>query len=200
MTDKPSMLDEAAPTPLSSAQDFRLLMEAMARPGKVVELAPSKVTTKLFNQASRLCALALCDHEVSIWLDAGLAQPQVIEFLNFHTGSNIVQDLATADFVFFSAMPSLEELNSLQIGTPQYPDRSATVILEMANISAGDGYVLSGPGIQDKHYIDVDGLSQEFIQWWPENRARFPLGIDVYLTSDSALVGLPRTTTIEENS
>jgi len=44
----------------------------------------------------------------------------------------------------------------------------------------------------------VQGLPADFAAQWAENHAAFPRGVDAYLASADALVGLPRTTRITD--
>ena len=61
----------------------------------------------------------------------------------------------------------------------------------------GGGWRLSGPGIHGETRLSVPALGSEFLAQWERNRARFPRGIDLYLSRGETLCGLPRTTRIE---
>jgi alpha-D-ribose 1-methylphosphonate 5-triphosphate synthase subunit PhnH len=45
--------------------------------------------------------------------------------------------------------------------------------------------------------LAVDGLSADFQAQWAANHACFPRGVDLFLATQTQLVGLPRTTSIQ---
>lgn len=53
-----------------------------------------------------------------------------------------------------------------------------------------------GPGIQSVTEIAPIGLPETFLRLWTENRALFPRGVDIVLTSGRRFLCLPRTTKI----
>jgi alpha-D-ribose 1-methylphosphonate 5-triphosphate synthase subunit PhnH len=59
------------------------------------------------------------------------------------------------------------------------------------------GWRLSGPGVRDEARLSIPSLGDDFLLQWERNRARFPRGIDLYVSSGELLCGLPRTTRIE---
>ena len=66
------------------------------------------------------------------------------------------------------------------------------------------GWTLRGPGIQDSTQIEVDGLpystASTFRVQWGANHAGFPCGIDLILATPQQIVGMPRTTRIEQEA
>jgi alpha-D-ribose 1-methylphosphonate 5-triphosphate synthase subunit PhnH len=117
--------------------------------------------------------------------------------LRFHCGCRIVEEPGQARFavvVDAMAMPALDRFDA---GTDEYPDRSATVIVQTRALTAGAGRRLTGPGIESEAWLDADGLAAGF---WPDlraNRDRFPRGVDVLLTAGASVAALPRTTRVE---
>jgi len=91
-------------------------------------------------------------------------------------------------------MPPLEAFDA---GTDEYPDRSATVIVQVAALAAGAGKRLTGPGIAGEGRLSVDGLPERFWTGLRENHTRFPRGVDVILASPASVAALPRTTLVE---
>ena len=91
-------------------------------------------------------------------------------------------------------MPSLDCFNA---GTHEAPETAATVILQVSRFIAGsDGLKLTGPGIEKERVVLIDGVPRSF---WKTRAAvveGFPCGIDLFLTEDHRLTGLPRTTRI----
>ena len=87
---------------------------------------------------------------------------------------------------------ALAPLSSYPVGTPEYPDRSATLIVECAEL-APTGATLRGPGIRSQA-----SLSLPDIEAFQSNHALFPLGLDFILTGGKQVAALPRSTTVTE--
>lgn len=88
---------------------------------------------------------------------------------------------------------ALGPLSAYPIGTPEYPDRSATIIVECADLAA-DGATLTGPGIRD-----TANLSLPETQAFQANASLFPLGLDFFFTSDNRIAALPRSTKVSRS-
>jgi alpha-D-ribose 1-methylphosphonate 5-triphosphate synthase subunit PhnH len=92
-------------------------------------------------------------------------------------------------------MPALA---SLALGTEEEPHLAATLLVQVQGLRAGQGWRLTGPGIEHEHRLAVDGLPMDFLAQWAANRARFPQGVDIVLCAGEDLACLPRTVAIEE--
>ena len=137
--------------------------------------------------------LSLADADTPLWLDAGDA---AAEWLRFHCGAPITQDLGAARFVLAcNAAPSLA---ALDIGTDEDPQLGATLILQVANLTANEGWRLTGPGIQHEHRLRVSGAPADFVTDWAANHALFPRGVDVLLCAGDSIAALPRSVMIAE--
>jgi alpha-D-ribose 1-methylphosphonate 5-triphosphate synthase subunit PhnH len=184
---------------LDAQRVFRAVMEALARPGTVQALAcplapPAPLTPEL-----AAVALTLVDHETPLWLDEGLrAAPGVAEYLRFHAGAPIVETPASAAFALVADPLRMPPFEAFAPGTPDYPDRSTTLILSLERLSPGPGFTLQGPGIESHAELDAAPLPPDFVTRWAANRADFPLGLDLILTSRGRVAGLPRSTAISE--
>jgi alpha-D-ribose 1-methylphosphonate 5-triphosphate synthase subunit PhnH len=180
--------------PVHDAQGtFRAILDAMAHPGRLVELPATLATPAPLGAAAAAVALTLCDRETPLWLDPRLAI--CADYLRFHCGAK----LAPPDLAHFAligdghAMPSLD---AFALGSDEYPDRSTTLIIEVERLQEGRGMTLSGPGIADTARLDVSGLPERF---WAERALLaelFPRGLDVILTCGRSLAALPRTTRV----
>jgi alpha-D-ribose 1-methylphosphonate 5-triphosphate synthase subunit PhnH len=183
--------------PVFHAQSvFKLMMDAMARPGTVQTVSSDAVAPAPLGMAAGAIALTLCDHDTPVWLSAGLLKSAVSEWLRFHTGAAVTPDKAEARFAFVESGAALSSFGLFAAGTQEYPDRSTTLVVELADLEGGRGLALMGPGIKSVTDIAPLGLPDTFIRLWTENRALFPRGIDIVLTSGSRLLCLPRTTKI----
>ena len=182
---------------LDSQRVFRGVLDAMANPGRVIAIAPEGPPLPPLNGASLAICLALMDLETPIWLDAAGRTTDVMTHLRFHCGCRIVDEPAHARFALVVDAMEMPALDRFDAGTDEYPDRSATVIVQARTLIAGAGRRLAGPGIESEASLAAGGLAVGF---WPDfraNRERFPRGVDVLLTTGGSVAALPRTTRVE---
>lgn len=178
---------------------FRAAMEAMARPGRIYELSALPPSPAPLSPAAAALAAALFDFETPIWLDASLAAaPEVVAWLRFATGAPIVADPVRADFALIADPRALPPFEAFAPGTPEYPDRSATLILQVGSLTAGTPLVLAGPGIKQTHMIAPAPIPDDFTTRLATNRALFPRGVDLVLATSNAVAALPRSVRILE--
>ncbi|ACI57385.1 phosphonate C-P lyase system protein PhnH [Rhizobium leguminosarum bv. trifolii WSM2304] len=183
--------------PVFDAQSvFKMLMDGMARPGTIQTVRPDIAPPLPLGIAAGTIALTLCDHDTSVWLSQGLAKSAVPDWLGFHTGAPLTTEKAEARFAFTEAGIPLCPFSLFASGTQEYPDRSTTLVIELSALEGGRRLALMGPGIQSVAEIAPVGLPETFLRLWTENRALFPRGIDIVLTSATRFLCLPRTTKI----
>ncbi|MEM6621750.1 MAG: phosphonate C-P lyase system protein PhnH [Pseudomonadota bacterium] len=173
--------------PIEAATVFRAALDALARPGKVHQVAGVLPPAPLGIAAGAL-ALTLCDFDTGVWLAPSVATDNVLGWLAFHTGARQV-DREHADFVF-GGWAEMLPLTDFRIGTPDYPDRSATLIVEVPVLDGG--HRLTGPGIRNHARLPVPDPAA-----FRANSQCFPLGWDAILTCGDRMAGLPRTTKVE---
>ena len=177
---------------------FRAVMDAMARPGSVQIIAPAFTPPPPLGPVAAAIALALADYETPIWLDAALARgAEIGAFLRFHTGAKLVASPEEASFALIAEPRAAPPLSAFARGTPDYPDRSTTVILQVNELTK-DGWRLAGPGIAGETGFGAAPLPEDFAQQLHDNRARFPLGVDVIFAAQAAVAALPRSIRILE--
>jgi alpha-D-ribose 1-methylphosphonate 5-triphosphate synthase subunit PhnH len=189
------MVEAGFASPVEAAQRvFRTLLTALSEPGRVLALPPCCAPPEGLDPAAVAAVLALADGDTPLWLDpsARAAAP----YFRFHTGASIVGAEETALFLL-AAAPHRPALARLQAGTPEYPDRSATLILSVEALVEGEGWQLSGPGIAGTRRLLVRGLDERFAGEWQANHAAFPLGVDVVFAARDRLAALPRSTRLE---
>src|SRR5215470_12734578 len=146
-TGRELMVAAAFSDPVMAAQAaFRAVLDATARPGKVVTIAQPLAAPAPLAPGAAAIALTLCDHDTPVWLDAQLAAvPAIAEWLRFHTSARITDDATNAAFAFVAdALPPFDGFNP---GTLEYPDRSTTIVTQVESFAAGVELTLSGPGI-----------------------------------------------------
>ncbi|WP_299963998.1 phosphonate C-P lyase system protein PhnH [uncultured Roseobacter sp.] len=170
-----------------SAQAFRHVMEAMARPGTIHALAGAVPPAPLSPAAGALL-LMLCDTETPLYLAGELDCEAVRAWIAFHTGAPLV---APGQALFaIGTWNALMPLSAYPIGTSDYPDRAATLIVECHHLTAS-GATLTGPGIEK-----TASLSLPDLRAFQDNHAQFPLGLDFFFTCGDRLAALPRSTEV----
>lgn len=195
----PAASDHALADPVHDAQQiFRAALEAMSRPGTVLQLERLPSAPPPLSATANGLLLTLADQETSIWLDPLLsAAPAVAEHLRFHTGARIVTAPDKATFAVVVRPQSCPSLDQLAIGTLEFPDRSTTLILQVDRLEAGLGWTLSGPGIRGTARMLAKPIPEGFVAMLSDNRRLFPRGVDVLLCAPHRLAALPRTTRID---
>ncbi|WP_171209403.1 MULTISPECIES: phosphonate C-P lyase system protein PhnH [unclassified Ruegeria] len=173
--------------PRDAAYAFRAAMTAMARPGDIREIAGAEPPAPLSVAAGTLL-LTLCDPDTGIYLAGDTDNPAVRQWLTFHTGAPFVR-AADADFAI-GRWADLMPLNAYRIGTPEYPDRSATLIVECDQLEPR-GAVLSGPGIRSTAHMSLPDIGA-----LQGNAMLYPLGCDFFFTAGDKVAALPRSTQI----
>jgi alpha-D-ribose 1-methylphosphonate 5-triphosphate synthase subunit PhnH len=181
--------------PVLNAQAvFRTVLDSLARPARVQQLEIGLQPLAPMSTPAAAIALALCDGDTPIWLDAGLRTDAVRGWFAFQTGSLMVTSPSDAQFAFISDPSAMPSLGEFAVGTQEYPDRSTTLVVQVNAIGAGEDFTFVGPGILGTASFRAAGLPPAFSQWWRANGALFPRGVDLLLVSpDGQLVGLPRT-------
>jgi len=180
--------------PVHDAQrTFAALMRAMAEPGLAVPLASDLEPPAPLSPEMAAVALALLDYETPVFLDPALAAaPGVAPFLRFHTGAPVVSDPAGARFALLADAAALPDFAGFARGEPDYPDRSATLVVQVAAMGPGP-LLLEGPGINGRRGFSATPLPADFAARLAANRALYPLGVDLVLCAPGAVAGLPRT-------
>jgi alpha-D-ribose 1-methylphosphonate 5-triphosphate synthase subunit PhnH len=174
-----------ADPPVESARAFRAAMEAMARPGTIRAVTGAPAPEGL-SEAAAILLLTLTDATTPVHLAGPAAGAR--GWLTFHTGAPAEGPGACA----FACGPwgALGPLETYPQGTPDYPDRSATLIAEVDRLAA-EGARLTGPGIEAEARLPLPDEAA-----LRRNAARYPLGVDLFLTCGDRLAGLPRSTRI----
>jgi len=194
-----SVIEGGFARPVFDAQSvFRAVMDAMARPGSLLQVQPLAHPPAPFSALAASVALTLCDHDTPVWLDKKLSQPAIRDWLGFHTGAPVTTLATDAHFAFAACPDELVAFESFTQGSQEYPDRSTTIVLQVESFDAGAPLVLSGPGVETTAMIAPQPMPRHFAAQWKQNRERFPRGIDLILVSPDAIVCLPRTVRIAD--
>jgi alpha-D-ribose 1-methylphosphonate 5-triphosphate synthase subunit PhnH len=177
---------------------FAALMDAMARPGSIHVLAPVASPPAPMSAGAGAIALTLCDHDTPVALSMPLVEAGVPGWLAFQTGALVTDDRTEAQFAFLDLTSGLSALSGFAMGDQDYPDRSATIVLDVSALAGGVDYRLEGPGIESAVSIAPLGLPEHFDALWQQNGALFPRGVDLILVAGSEITCLPRTVRIRK--
>ena len=182
-----------------SQETYRLILHAMAFPGRIMSGTYGLDGDMGLDQASAAVCLTLLDGETPLWLQRGI-EDRLVPWLRFHCGCPLVEDPAAAAFALIHDLHAMPPMDAFALGTAAYPDRSTTLILQVDTLEEGDHMVLSGPGIEDRIGLRRPALPQGF---WEQRQCvcgDFPRGLDLVLTCGRRLAALPRTTRVERMS
>jgi len=186
------------PDPALDAQRiFRRVLEAMARPGRIVTVDGVDTVAPLY-PASVGVALTLLDHETPLYLDDAARTAAAKQHLRFHCGCPLVDDPDRAMFAILADAGALLPLERFSLGSDEYPDHGATVIVQVTGLVGGEGLRLRGPGIDGEARLGIHGVPDNLPLALTANHARFPRGVDLLFCCGAELAALPRSTTVEE--
>lgn len=169
---------------------FRVVMDAMARPGRIGRVAAPLAPPPPLARATAAVLLTLIDGETPLWLDPRAAGAW--DWVRFHCGAAPAEPEAAQFAVALD--PLMPE--RLRLGSDEEPEDAATVILQVAGFGQGQALRLSGPGLAAESALTVEGLPPGFVGAWEANGRLFPRGVDVILCAGDELAALPRTVRI----
>ncbi|WP_035477530.1 phosphonate C-P lyase system protein PhnH [Aliagarivorans taiwanensis] len=175
---------------------FRQVLTALSEPGSRHTLGRHAGFGDMSAAASEV-VLSLCDGNTPLWLSPRLAsQAEIGANLHFHCGVNLVDETHAASFVVIGRGDHGDYVaKDFALGSEEYPDRSATVIIEVDQLDRGLSLAISGPGISGHKQICLGDLDPAWLNALREGR--FPLGLDLLFVAGDQLLALPRTTVVE---
>ena len=173
---------------VQSSHAFRAALTALSQPGNIRDLSGAVPPAPL-SVAAGVLLLTLCDGTTPLHLAGAFDCAPVRDWITFHCGAPLVS--AEAAVFALGDWQALQPLGQFAIGLPDYPDRAATLIVEMPALEA-KGAVLRGPGIADVAYLSLPEVAA-----FQANRALFPLGFDCFFTCGTKVAALPRSTYVE---
>ncbi|MBC7923113.1 MAG: phosphonate C-P lyase system protein PhnH [Ferruginibacter sp.] len=180
-----------------SQRHFRIIMDSMARPGKLNRLHDVVIhPPPEINPASALVGLALLNADVSCFSPADAEA--VAAYFVANTASRL-QPAAEADFLFLRGDAASGALAQAKTGTLAYPDTGAFVVIDVVQLSkqpVADALVLrlAGPGVPGEETVFVRGLNADLLAAIRDKNAEYPLGVDAILTDqEDRILCLPRS-------
>ena len=175
--------------PRQAAHAFRSALQVLSRPGRIETMAGAMPPAPL-SPAAGILVLTLCDATTPVHLAPSHDTEALRGWITFHTAAPLVGAREAA--FALGTWGALQPLDRFAVGTSEYPDRSATLIVEMSDLSES-GARLTGPGIETEARLSLPETAA-----FQANRARFPLGFDCFLTCGDRVAGLPRSTRVSE--
>lgn len=167
---------------------FRELMTAMSRPGQIcgAGVLGGDPLMDVLN--------VLLDHEVSFCV-AGGDEQGLEQRIKAGTGSR-QEDITGADFIIAAGGDTGIELDKAKTGTPEYPDRGATVIYYIGVNVGKEGvkYEIRGPGVAPGSGPVDPLIPGDDIKKLAEINSGYPLGLDVIVVMEKGgLMCMPRS-------
>lgn len=185
---------------LDAQRTFRVLLNAMARPGTVHSLPLRDGVTP-----ARAVCFTLMDFEVSYTVASpGNADTEALaQWIALHTGCRRTE-IADAAFVLADGPLPHAAWAAVRRGTLAFPDTGATVIYALPAVghpcpgSDGVRLTLRGPGIETERELILAGLvPAEFAALAHANR-EYPLGVDaIFLDGAGRVACVPRASRVQ---
>lgn len=186
-------LDTAFQNPVLDGQKvFRRLLTAFSRPGKPVALDVGLHAPAPLSPAAGALLLTLADLETPVWLDPAADVEPVRAFLRYGCACPLTQAPAEAAFAVIRRLDRLS-VSDFSPGSDEYPDRSATLIVDVDEFYHDRGALLEGPGIEPPRRFGFAPCPESF---WAEalvNCRKYPLGVDWIFCCGDQIAALPRS-------
>ena len=196
-------LKEIALDPIHDSQKlFRQLLDCMSRPTSIQYLEADLQVPKPLLLATALSAFSLFDQQVSFYHSLG--ERIISEYLTQNTGAMETKP-SIADFVILDGSIYAVDLTLLKQGSPEYPDESASIFLQVERLSktplgASWEITATGPGINASDKLYVQGLKENYLEVLSDINSTYPQGIDLYLSSsENSICGIPRSIQLSWN-
>ncbi len=177
---------------------YRLVLDSMARPGKINVMPGMELTTPQgIHAAGALVGFALLNSDVTFYVD-GPAAEDVSLYLLVNTSARPAE-AEEADYAFVNGAAAADLLYRLKTGTLPYPENSATIIVAVQELGGETGLVLtlSGPGVDGECRLSVAGLDVALLEALVTINAEFPLGLDLVLTDPMGRIAcIPRSSRV----
>ena len=185
-------------TVFDAQHHFRLLLDSMSRPGKINKLEVGEIfPPEGLNHAGALTGFALLNADVTCFAAGPTGDDTVLYFL-VNTGSQRA-GIEEADYIFLPEKYYSTDLDKARIGTPKYPEDSATIVaaaeeLSTEPIEGAMRLTLKGPGVNGEAEVFVVGVEERLFEFVKEQNSEYPLGLDLIITDRrSQVLCIPRS-------
>ena len=171
-----------------SATAFRLMLQAMARPGQIYRIS-GVLPPQPMSVAMAVILLTLCDQDNSVYIAPTFQSETVEQWLIFHTAVSFA-DPQHANFAIGS-WDELAAVDGFAYGNDQYPELSTTLICELPALESVN-LRITGPGIATENWLNLKDDASSLRR--PE---LFPRGVDMFLTAGDQISAIPRSAKLE---
>jgi len=187
---------------------FRALLDVMSRPGTVRQLPACdyRAAPRGFCAPALTVLKTLCDHRVSFSLGSETRRDELVRYLEVNLTAPF-RSVSEADYVLFEGASFDEDFRRLNVGTPEFPEASATALLCVSDLAPGETeqggrpsctLVLAGPGVPDRSILSVCGLDPRYGEERRGSHRRYPQGVDLLLVDRAGRVAaIPRSSRVE---
>ncbi|MCL1905591.1 MAG: phosphonate C-P lyase system protein PhnH [Clostridiales bacterium] len=172
-----------------SQKVFRLLLQAMSNPARVVNIKEYADKLSGDNTAFLAVAITLLDNETSFNTCENHLLEQEIASLTLAKR----EEIAYADFVFVWGQSDIKSvIKNAKCGTLADPHKSATVIIQNDG-DAACALSLCGPGINGHIAVMVSQRVAEALALRNAQYYEYPQGIDlIFVSNGGELLAIPR--------
>lgn len=178
----------------ASTAVFRVLLEALARPGRPLELPELAMDPRLPN--ALLLPLALADLGTSFWVHGLYDERErklAADVVREATGARLAAPNVATFVVCLDGDPSVP--SRVRIGSELAPEAGVKMAVQVENFATGAPISITGPGIAEA-FITTVGLDRAFLKAL-RNRNQPPAGIDTWVFDrHHRVLALPRSTRI----
>ena len=179
-----------------SQKVFRLLLEAMANPGRRCCIRPQ--SEKLFGGDPDMLAIAMTLLDASVSFSAP-ENPTLTEQILLLTHAKPVSP-EQADYLFVSSADQLPTfIEVAKEGTLENPHTSASIVIQIPEGEIERQILLSGPGVDGQMAASMPSDIIEAVKLRDRQEYEYPQGIDyIFLLPDSELICIPRLVRMED--
>lgn len=170
-------------------QQFRQILEAMARPGRCYDLLGEHRENEVISVLAVLAPL----------LDAHVTLADTHDLLRSQDWSMLQVEKSAVEQADFIVCDGALQPNFLpKIGSLSNPEESATLVVMVDKLGVGDCKVrLTGPGVETSEVLAIAGFELAWFELRKDCNASFPLGIDIIFFDKGCVAAMPRSTNIE---
>jgi len=176
---------------------FRVLMDCLARPGKINSLAnPGFTPPQGLYSYSMLILITLLDGETSFTV-LPFNEPW-IDYIQHNTGGR-TSDALGAGYVLADGPIDIPDIEKVNRGDLLSPEKGATLLFQVDKIEesprpSSTGIRLQGPGVNGVCDVYISGINPSHWLRLRQLNREFPLGADVFLIAvDGRVIGIPRS-------
>ncbi len=180
---------------LDTQKVFRLLLEAMANPGRRCSI--KEQSQKLYGKQPALLAVAmtLLDNGISF---SAPNNPELTEQIVLLTHARETSP-GRADYIFLSSEEVLFEcMVAAKDGTLENPHESATIILAKPTGEAEHTLTIRGPGVDGQQRVYMPAVVSRALTCRTQQGYEYPRGIDlIFLFPGDEVCCVPRLVRME---